>query len=29
MTPQEFVAFLRDDMAKWPPIIAAAGISAE
>jgi tripartite-type tricarboxylate transporter receptor subunit TctC len=29
MTPQEFSAFLHEDMAKWPAIIAAAGISAE
>lgn len=29
MTPQQFAAFLQDDLAKWPPIIAAAGISAE
>jgi tripartite-type tricarboxylate transporter receptor subunit TctC len=29
MTPQAFAAFLHDDMAKWPPIISAAGISAE
>ena len=24
MTPREFSAFLHEDMAKWPPIIAAA-----
>lgn len=29
MTPEEFAAFMRDDMKKWPPIIAAAGISAQ
>jgi tripartite-type tricarboxylate transporter receptor subunit TctC len=29
MTPQEFTAFLREDIAKWPPIMAAAGIRAE
>ncbi len=29
MTPEEFGAFMRDDMKKWPPIIAAAGIRAE
>jgi tripartite-type tricarboxylate transporter receptor subunit TctC len=29
MTPREFTTFLHEDMAKWPPIIKAAGISAE
>ncbi len=29
MTPEEFGAFMRDDMKRWPPIIAAAGIKAE
>ena len=29
MTPEEFVTFLHDEMARWPAIVAAAGISAE
>jgi tripartite-type tricarboxylate transporter receptor subunit TctC len=29
MTPEEFGAFLHDDMKKWPAIAAAAGLSAE
>jgi tripartite-type tricarboxylate transporter receptor subunit TctC len=29
MTPEEFAAFLQDEMARWPAIVAAAGISAE
>jgi tripartite-type tricarboxylate transporter receptor subunit TctC len=29
MSPQAFADFLRDEMARWPPIIATAGISAE
>ncbi len=29
MTPDELGAFLREDMRKWPPIIAAAGLSVE
>ena len=29
MTPEEFGRFMRDDMKRWPPIIAAAGIRAE
>jgi tripartite-type tricarboxylate transporter receptor subunit TctC len=29
MTAQEFTAFLHEDIAKWPAIVAAAGISAE
>ena len=29
MTPEEFSVFMREDMKKWPPIIAAAGISAQ
>ena len=29
MTPEQFGAFMRGDMGKWPPIIAAAGLSAE
>jgi tripartite-type tricarboxylate transporter receptor subunit TctC len=29
MTPEEFATFLRDEMTRWPPIIVAAGISAE
>jgi tripartite-type tricarboxylate transporter receptor subunit TctC len=29
MTPEEFGAFLQDDMKKWPAIAAAAGLSAE
>jgi len=26
MSPEEFAEFVRDDMKKWPPIIAAAGL---
>ncbi len=29
MTPEEFAAFLQDDMKKWPAIAAAAGLRAE
>jgi len=29
MTPEQFGAFMLEDMRKWPPIIAAAGLSAE
>jgi tripartite-type tricarboxylate transporter receptor subunit TctC len=29
MTPDQFAAFLRDDLAKWPPIVTAAGLTAE
>lgn len=29
MSPEEFTAFLREDMKKWPPIIAAAGLKPE
>lgn len=29
MTPEQFAAFLREDMKKWPAIIAAAGLKAE
>jgi tripartite-type tricarboxylate transporter receptor subunit TctC len=29
MTPEQFGAFMRGDMRKWPPIITAAGLSAE
>lgn len=29
MTPDEFGRFMREDMKRWPPIIAAAGIRAE
>ncbi len=29
MTPDQFAAFLRDDMKKWPAIVAATGLSAE
>jgi tripartite-type tricarboxylate transporter receptor subunit TctC len=29
MSPEAFGAFMRDDMNRWPPIIAAAGLKAE
>ena len=29
MSPEQFTAFMIDDMSKWPPIISAAGIKAE
>jgi tripartite-type tricarboxylate transporter receptor subunit TctC len=29
MTPQQFAAFMHDDMTRWPSIIKAAGIKAE
>ena len=29
MTPEEVASFLHDEMARWPAIVAAAGISAE
>lgn len=29
MSPQEFAAFLREDMSRWPPILAAAGVRGE
>ena len=28
-TPQEFAAFLADEMRKWPPLLQAAGLKAE
>jgi tripartite-type tricarboxylate transporter receptor subunit TctC len=29
MTPEQFAAFVREDMKKWPSIVAAAGLRAE
>ena len=29
MSPQEFAAFVREDMSRWPAIIAAAGLRAD
>ena len=28
-SPSEFAAYIRDELAKWPPVVKAAGASAE
>ena len=28
-TPEAFAAFMRDEMAKWAPVVRQAGIKAE